>query len=138
MAYPSTIQDWQLYSSKPGAGVAARALTAALSRAVTAMKRGMSPSAAYERFMVPVMSKHINFGATDTEPRNVALTALEKASGRRISGYAKGSAKKRPAKKAAKKSAKKSAKKAAKKAAKPTKVCQKVCRSAKGRFKACR
>lgn len=36
---PTTIRDWQLYSGMPGAGEAARALTAAARKAITAAKR---------------------------------------------------------------------------------------------------
>jgi CO/xanthine dehydrogenase Mo-binding subunit len=73
---PETPDDWQLY---PGgkAKSAAKALTAALAKAIEAVKKGMSPEDAYAKFVEPVGDKYAAQGASDTEPRNVALDALE-------------------------------------------------------------
>lgn len=86
---PTTAQEWQLFSDMPGVGVAARALTAALQKAATAISRGLAVlddersapgvvTRAYYRFVYPVMTKYARWGASDTEPRNVAQGWLEK------------------------------------------------------------
>ncbi len=87
MFNPTTAQDWQLYTSNMNCTVAARALTAALKRAkVRAVaiyrKGGVTPeSAAYKAMrevMYPTMNKYADKGACDTEPRGVAVEAIEK------------------------------------------------------------
>ena len=87
---PKTASDWQLYTSKPGAGVAARSLTAALGRllkeANTHKAEGYIPTrhtvgALIQKHLAPVMDRYAEFGATDTEPRCVAYDTVEKALG---------------------------------------------------------
>lgn len=90
MTLPRTAQDWQLYTSKPGAGVAARCLTAALGRLLKEADRhkveGYIPTrqtvgALIQKHLYPVMERYTKFGATDTEPRCVAYDTVEKALG---------------------------------------------------------
>ena len=83
---PTTKEQWQLYDI-PGAGIAARALTAALKRAEKACKsdenggRKMSLGTAMNKIVYPVMSRYSKVGASDTEPRGVAIAYLESVTG---------------------------------------------------------
>jgi len=94
---PRSRRDWQIYDN-PGAGQAARELTSALVKTrkllMAALKtkeyksldpdwnpKDMSKVAkligkVYDKAMYPTMRKHNAFGATDTEPRNVAAQGL--------------------------------------------------------------
>ena len=86
---PDTANDWELYSSEPGAAKAARDLTAALKRTIRAipgliadsmrkshpvgedhgMAKQLATAAALPNGINDAMSKHVKLGATDTEPR---------------------------------------------------------------------
>lgn len=80
--------EWQLYSDMPGVAAAAKDLNKALHKAVQklfqelpAVKNNKSAIdkvlyAAFVNIMAPAMSKHSKFGATDTEPRNLAQQKL--------------------------------------------------------------
>jgi hypothetical protein len=85
---PTTGQDWELYTSTMACGRAARALTAALKKALRevdkAAKLGLKPTEGglervMDKFLSPVMSKYAAFGAYDTEPRSHAFSALDRA-----------------------------------------------------------
>lgn len=85
---PSTGEDWQLYTYSMKCGNAARALTAALVKALRIIDqhaaKGYAPtSRGAEKLMgdmiYPVMNKYAEFGACDTEPRNVAYGSMERA-----------------------------------------------------------
>jgi hypothetical protein len=87
VSVPTTGRDWQLYSSMPNKR-AARALTTALMKALKVVdkgaKDGFRPSERlledlYEKLVYPVMLKHRDVGAADTEPRSVAWTVLQGA-----------------------------------------------------------
>jgi len=84
---PSTGDDWQLYTSTKGCGRAAAALTAAVVRVAKEIDKkaseGYRPTEKgaahlYATVIEPVMAKHSNFGACDTEPRGVAYDALDR------------------------------------------------------------
>lgn len=82
---PSTIDDWQLYHL-PGAGKAARALTEALAKALRHAQTGPRnltveaySESLYRDHVRPVASKFAEFGAADTESRQVALSHLDAA-----------------------------------------------------------
>lgn len=87
---PSNSFDWELYSMK-GVGVASRDLTSALKRAIRHAKRALRKgpftterivkalSDAYEAELYPVMRKHSDFGACDTEPRYDGKNAMIRA-----------------------------------------------------------
>lgn len=87
METPKTPEDWQLYTSKKGVGVAARSLTTALARLFKEADQrkhegyGASRHTAgvlIEKHLRPIMEKYAKFGATDTEPRCVAYHVVEK------------------------------------------------------------
>lgn len=75
---PSTAEEWQLYSSSMKCGQSVRALTTALKKAIRAIEKGERADGLMDRFMYPVMDAHASYGASDTEPRNVALDCLER------------------------------------------------------------
>lgn len=78
---PSTPSEWQLYVGKPDAMKAATQLQEALQRAfnwVVTTDEG-TPDQAMSEFMYPVMNRFVGVGASDTEPREVALLFLHKA-----------------------------------------------------------
>lgn len=84
---PSTGEDWQLYTSSMKCGRAAVALTCALLRVAKTIDRmalrGYAPTRTtahqmYYSVIYPVMDKWSDFGACDTEPRNVAYDAIER------------------------------------------------------------
>jgi hypothetical protein len=87
---PRTAQDWQLYCSKSGVGVAARSLNAALRRLLKEAEQYKTQGYVATRQTVglligkhlyPVMERYSAWGATDTEPRCVAYEAVENALG---------------------------------------------------------
>ncbi len=80
---PTTIREWELYSSVKGSGKAARRLTAAVITAINEADErfGSLPVAkllgdVYKKHVDPVMSEFREFGATDTEPRFHAQQTL--------------------------------------------------------------
>lgn len=85
---PSTAHDWQLYSSMTGVGVAARSMTSTFESCVRRMEKqykevgdlsALGATKMYREKLTPKMNKLADFGAADTEPRNVALDYLERA-----------------------------------------------------------
>lgn len=87
VSVPSTGDDWQLYTSSMACGRAAASLTAALVRVakeIDAMaKKGYAPTPAgayklYNDIVEPAMNRNSEYGACDTEPRNVAYDAIER------------------------------------------------------------
>jgi len=94
---PRSIDDWQIFS-EPGAGVAAKALSAALKKSQTVLLRtlkgpgykhlepdhddGQETKVAkligqiFDKHMYPVMLKFDDFGAADSEPRYVGAQGL--------------------------------------------------------------
>ena len=92
MLKPKTIRDWQLYTNMPDSAKAAKALTEALIEAKKFLKQQIINmrldhgdfddiedlvSQAYHMYMYPVMDVYSHVGASDTEPREVAVSALE-------------------------------------------------------------
>ena len=87
VSVPSTGHDWQLYTSSMACGRAAASLTSALVRVAKEIdkmaKKGYAPTrqGAYKLYneeIYTVMSRYSDFGAADTEPRNVAYDAIER------------------------------------------------------------
>jgi hypothetical protein len=85
-----TAEEWQLYDSKAGAEPAAAALSAALTRLVSAAKaelvenRLLSEEKLAYRVrdeMYRLMDAYGQFGACDTEPECVLVAELERAFG---------------------------------------------------------
>ena len=83
---PTTPNDWQLFSEEPGAAGAARKMTAALKRSFRvlddATKQGHTLDNAlvytcFEDLRIAAQAL-VNWGATDTEPRNVACNAMQR------------------------------------------------------------
>lgn len=66
-----TSKEWQLYSSMEGHGKAARELNKALSQAMRAKTHAEA-----SKIIWAALTKHRNFGATDSEPVYVADTYL--------------------------------------------------------------
>lgn len=78
---PITAGDWELFVDMPGVGRAAKRMTGALKRSIKrfdSLRRSthsdpvLALYAAYTQVMAETMNKFSDFGATDTEPRNVA------------------------------------------------------------------
>ncbi len=88
LSIPSTGGDWQLYTSSMPCGRPAHALTAGLKRALKAVDkaaaRGLALTIFNEReveelvetYVRPVMTKWSAWGASDTEPRETAYSAI--------------------------------------------------------------
>jgi hypothetical protein len=81
---PSTSDEWELFTSTMSCGHAARALTAAMKRALkrferVAPKEGPTKafSAAYSEWLETAY-KYSDVGASDTEPRWVAQDAIQR------------------------------------------------------------
>lgn len=72
MNLPKTADDWQLYTCSMKCGTAARSLTAALKRALKT-----ETVAEAQEIWYAVASKFSSYGATDTEPRDVAYTIID-------------------------------------------------------------
>jgi hypothetical protein len=70
---PSGASGWELYSTMPGAGLAASRLSRALERALLAPSREDAV-----RIMRSALRADCKYGASDTEPRCVAEAALTK------------------------------------------------------------
>lgn len=70
---PDGANEWQLYSSMPGAEAAAKRLTAALARALVAPGRAKAIN-----IMCAALKREMKFGAYDTEPVYVAESILSK------------------------------------------------------------
>jgi hypothetical protein len=94
---PTTVGEWELYSSMKGCGPAARALASGLNKAIVQLERTVRVNrsyeemrtkalAAYKAHIEPVLRVHANCGAYDTEPRGIAAgklaTAATKLAGR--------------------------------------------------------
>lgn len=86
---PKTVSDWQLYHGYKGSYEAACKLTSALKKAERQARKGLKKARttkdaeavlgkAMWDIVGPVMSKYASNGASDTEPRNVAMGYLEK------------------------------------------------------------
>ena len=73
---PCNAQAWQLYTDMRGVGLAARRLTAALKKAISAPKRTDALA-----IMDHALSADSKYGASDTEPRVVAERCLAAARG---------------------------------------------------------
>ncbi|MHC5035282.1 MAG: hypothetical protein ACYTFZ_09620, partial [Planctomycetota bacterium] len=87
---PTSARGLELYSSKKGAGAAAKEIVAQLKRDITRLQREAKtlsvvdgiPALAkligtiYDEGVYKVMCKHSAFGATDTEPRYHIAQAL--------------------------------------------------------------
>jgi hypothetical protein len=88
---PSTGDDWELYTCTKKCGVAAKGMTAALKKAITAAKRALAKppytqeritkalSEAYRAHLDPAENKYSNFGAADSEPIFQGKNALIRA-----------------------------------------------------------
>jgi len=68
---PTTADEWELYSSMKGAGLAAYRLTSALKKALVASKRDEAI-----KIMGDALDKDSDYGASDTEPRAIAESCL--------------------------------------------------------------
>ncbi len=86
---PTTGEDWELYTSSMACGRAARALTAALKRALLVVDKAIKAGTGHtddgletlmDQHLYPVMSTYSSYGAYDTEPRYHAIHALRQAS----------------------------------------------------------
>lgn len=75
---PETGDDWELYTHSMKCGRAARSLTAALKRAITACAGGSSTYEAMKCHFFPVASKYADYGSTDSEPVGTAERILDK------------------------------------------------------------
>lgn len=80
MKLPTTVSDWQLFSSMAESCEAAQALTHALVRAIQ-----VSCKLVAIRIMHDAMEKYSHCGATDTEPCAVAERFLTEARGESFS-----------------------------------------------------
>lgn len=76
---PTTVREWELYSTLKGCGVAARALTRGLSAAIADLERTVRTTdsyenmrrkyvAAFKKHFEPAAFAHGRCGASDTEP----------------------------------------------------------------------
>lgn len=76
---PTTVREWELFSTMKGCSVAARALTRGLSAAIADLERTMRPTdsyedtrrkyvAAFKKHFQPAAYAHARCGASDTEP----------------------------------------------------------------------
>lgn len=88
---PSTADEWELYSDKPGAGKVATELFRASKKAIDIIADGKvidleANIVKAEKTITDVCVKHDNFGAADSEPlrhaRGVVNRAVEKYTGR--------------------------------------------------------
>lgn len=73
---PASAEGWQLYSSMPGAGLAASRLTKAMEKALLASSREDAI-----RIMGKALNADSKYGASDTEPRVVAERLLSRGRG---------------------------------------------------------
>jgi hypothetical protein len=73
---PETANGWELYSTMPGANLAAKRLAKAAAKAVKAETRGEAI-----KIMGAALTKETKYGARDTEPRCHAEHILEKGRG---------------------------------------------------------
>jgi hypothetical protein len=94
---PTTAGDWELYSTMPGVGKAARAMTTAIKKAIREFKARIGQKDVphllgdvYEKHVSPVMSKYSSFGAWDTEPRYHAKQTLADAAKLMVFGTTEG------------------------------------------------
>jgi hypothetical protein len=89
VSIPSTGAEWELFTVSRGpCKRAANALTSGLKKALLvvdkAAKDGFRPTEngleeLVEKYVRPAMTKYADLGASDTEPRNHAYSALENA-----------------------------------------------------------
>jgi hypothetical protein len=86
MDKPRTPDDWQLFTASVSEGGpvtqqaldnAAAALNIALDLAAEAVRAGTAPYEAYARCIEPVAEEHEEMGASDSEPRDIAILYLE-------------------------------------------------------------
>ena len=81
VSLPDSAHAWELYAntSPPLELVnAVCQLNLAMVEALGAIGRGMKVQEAYKTHVEPVMAKHRNVGANDTEPRTIAYDILFK------------------------------------------------------------
>lgn len=76
ISIPTSANEWELYSSMKGAGLAASRLTRALEKALNASSREQAI-----KIMSEALSKNSKYGASDSEPRNNAEHYLSKGRG---------------------------------------------------------
>jgi hypothetical protein len=86
VAIPETPDEWELYATSMDCTAAAAELTACLEVAIdeldnitflSSLDRDELMFNMYATHMRPAMMRHIDKGAMDTEPRNIALQTLE-------------------------------------------------------------
>lgn len=75
---PETADDWELYTSSMNCTVAARALTAALKKALRAVAKGATTYEAMKAHFDPVARKYADYGAQDSEPTHHAERILDR------------------------------------------------------------
>ena len=73
VSLPTTAGDWQLYTSMPGVGNAAKRLTKALKKAIREPKREDAA-----KIMDDALHVDVDFGACDSEPWYVCHRILDK------------------------------------------------------------
>lgn len=91
---PTTARDWELFTTKKGVGVAARAMTSALKKALKGMPTMLKKmnkehgaeglvkvyaralGAVKKKYIDPVAFKYSAMGASDSEPTRAAQQAL--------------------------------------------------------------
>jgi len=83
--YPNNADEWQLYD-EPGAAKAAKALTSGMRRIFATLKRELKARHDEEdagnkarRAVSKLLTKYQNYGARDTEPRDIANDLLRQA-----------------------------------------------------------
>lgn len=79
---PSNAREWELYSSTPGSGAAAKRLTAATRKAG---RSRLSDAEAWKALM-QAFDKEVEFGACDSEPLWHAQRAFNELRGTRYAG----------------------------------------------------
>jgi hypothetical protein len=77
---PETGNDWELYTCSMKCERAAKALTAALKRAIRACGEGKTTYEAMKEHFDPVARKYSAYGAQDTEPMVKAEMILDRVS----------------------------------------------------------
>ena len=75
---PETGDDWELYTATMKCEGAARALTAALKKALRAVGAGATVPDALREHFDPVARKYADYGAQDSEPMRHAERILER------------------------------------------------------------
>jgi hypothetical protein len=87
---PTTLREWELFSSRKGCGKSAQAMTKALNAAITDLERNIRARdsyeemrdkyvAAFKKHVQPTAYAHSYCGASDTEPWGKAAGKLARA-----------------------------------------------------------